>query len=143
MATKTSSFSPPDSGPIRSLAGMTAYTLLRVVVGVIMVAHGVKKVTRVSAFEDTVADRLGPGGVGGAGAEQDLTPELLRTLPQTVQDAFADAVTNGLHVVAIGGAIVGVLTFAVAWLIREVPLRDTNAEDADAAPDPLPDTAPA
>lgn len=56
MATKTSFLSPPDSGPIRSVAGMTAYTLLRVVVGVIMVAHGAQKVTRVSAFEDRVAD---------------------------------------------------------------------------------------
>jgi MFS family permease len=122
-------------------AGTGANTLARLIGGSLGVALLGSLFTR--SIEDTVADRLGPGGVGGAGAEQDLTPELLRTLPQTVQDAFADAVTNGLHVVAIGGAIVGVLTFAVAWLIREVPLRDTNAEDADAAPDPLPDTAPA
>jgi putative oxidoreductase len=56
MATKTSFLNPPDAGPIRSVAGMTAYTLLRLVVGVIMVAHGAQKVTRVAAFEDTVAD---------------------------------------------------------------------------------------
>ncbi len=47
---------PGVSGPIHSLAGMTAYTVLRVAVGVIMVAHGLQKLMGVSAFEDQVAD---------------------------------------------------------------------------------------
>lgn len=52
MITKTTSLSSaPGLGPIRSLAGTTAYTVLRVIVGVIMVAHGVQKLGDPSGFE--------------------------------------------------------------------------------------------
>ncbi|GCE01101.1 MDR family MFS transporter [Embleya hyalina] len=82
------------------------------------------------SVKDTIADRLGASG-GGTPVDDNLTPERLRSLPAPVRDAFADGMTNGLHAVAIGGAVIGVLTFAVAWFIREVPLRDTNAKAAD------------
>lgn len=119
-----------NSVEIRDMgAGNGANTLARLIGGSLSVALLGSLFT--NSVEDTLADRLGSSGAGSAPVDQDLTPELLRTLPQTVQDAFADAVTNGLHVVAIGGAIVGVLTFVVAWLIRELPLRDTNKTSAE------------
>lgn len=131
-----------NSVEIRDMgAGTGANTLARLIGGSLGVALLGSLFS--NRLEDTLADRLGPGGTGkGGGASGDLTPELLRKLPQTVQDAFGDAVTNGLHVVAIGGAVVGVLTFAVAWFIREVPLRDTNETSAKDAggPDAAPDT---
>ncbi|OPC80358.1 MFS transporter [Embleya scabrispora] len=83
------------------------------------------------SVEDTIADRLGASGGGGAPVDDNLTPERLRALPAPVRDAFADGMTSGLHAVAIGGAVIGVLTIAAAWLIREVPLRDTNAKAAE------------
>lgn len=129
-----------NSVEIRDMgAGTGANTLARLIGGSLGVALLGSLFS--NSVEDTLADRIGSGGTGGA-ASGDLTPELLRKLPQTVQDAFGDAVTNGLHVVAIGGAVVGVLTFAVAWFIREVPLRDTNETSAENAgvPDPAPST---
>ncbi|CAM5265862.1 DHA2 family efflux MFS transporter permease subunit OS=Streptomyces alboniger OX=132473 GN=CP975_19845 PE=4 SV=1 [Streptomyces alboniger] len=71
---------------------------------------------------DTLTDRLGEDGERLAGGHQ-VTPEVLRGLPEPVRDAFGAAVTGGLHGVMIGTAVLCALTFAAAWLIREVPLR--------------------
>lgn len=40
-------------------------------------------------------------------------------------------VASGLHAVAIGGAVAGVLTLLVGWFIREVPLRDTRQKPGE------------
>ncbi|MFK4067277.1 MDR family MFS transporter [Streptomyces sp. NPDC029674] len=71
---------------------------------------------------DTVTDRLGPDGERLAGGHE-LTPAVLDGLPEPARDAFRAGVTSGLHGVMIGTAALCAVTFAAAWLIREVPLR--------------------
>lgn len=51
------------------------------------------------------------------------TPEAVRGMPEGVRDAVGTAVTEGLHGVLIGAAVLGVVIFLAAWLMREVPLR--------------------
>jgi putative oxidoreductase len=56
MATETRTLpNIAGAGPIRSTAGLLGYTLLRVVVGLIMLAHGVQKIEGLSAWEGNVA----------------------------------------------------------------------------------------
>ncbi|MER7402050.1 hypothetical protein ABT373_06040 [Streptomyces sp. NPDC000070] len=69
----------------------------------------------------TVTDRLGADGARLTGGE--LTPELLRDLPEPVRHAFRTGVVDGLHGVALGTAALCAVAFAVSWLVREVPLR--------------------
>ncbi|SDH91758.1 drug resistance transporter, EmrB/QacA subfamily [Sinosporangium album] len=76
---------------------------------------------------------LGPGEAHrlvDAGAE--MTPALLHTLPDAVRDAYAAAVTNGLHGIVIGIAVVSLIAFAFAWFIREVPLPKDSPTDSPA-----------
>jgi EmrB/QacA subfamily drug resistance transporter len=78
-----------------------------------------------SRMEHTLIGRLGAQAghkiVSGGGH---VTPALLHRLPTVVRDAFQLGVTNGLHGVVMGGAILAAVAFAIAWLVREVPLRD-------------------
>lgn len=51
------------------------------------------------------------------------TPEAVRGMPDEVRDAVRTAVTEGLHGVLLGAALLGAVIFLAAWLMREVPLR--------------------
>ncbi|MER7723260.1 MDR family MFS transporter [Streptomyces sp. NPDC096323] len=51
------------------------------------------------------------------------TPEAVRGMPEGVREAVRTAVTEGLHGVLAGAAVLGVVIFLAAWLMREVPLR--------------------
>jgi EmrB/QacA subfamily drug resistance transporter len=76
-----------------------------------------------SRMEHTLVDRLGAATAHKITSGGQVTPALLRHLPAPVRDAFASGVTDGLHSVVLGGAVLAAAAFAVAWLIREVPLR--------------------
>ncbi|MEW1686628.1 MDR family MFS transporter [Streptomyces sp. NPDC091265] len=67
--------------------------------------------------------RLHSGGMpdGGAAAR---TPEAVRRMPDEVRDAVGTAVTDGVHGVLVGAALLGAVIFLAAWLMREVPLRE-------------------
>ncbi|WP_447039489.1 MDR family MFS transporter [Streptomyces sp. DSM 118878] len=91
---------------------------------------------------DTLTERLGKDGERLAGGHQ-LTPEALRGMPEPVRDAFGAAVTGGLHGVMTGTAVLCAVTLAVAWLIREVPLRSTPGTAASPAAAPPPGSPPA
>ncbi|WP_433359154.1 MDR family MFS transporter [Streptosporangium sp. CA-115845] len=85
-------------------------------------------------LQDTLIDRL--GAVTGARiASGQLTPGALAELPAAAREAVPFAVSNGIHAMALGAAALGALAFALAWFIREVPLRDwtPSAEPATAA----------
>ncbi|WP_329253446.1 MFS transporter [Actinoallomurus sp. NBC_01490] len=86
-------------------------------------------------LEHTLTDQLGSksGGSLTAGGVN-LSPAALHKLPQMVQDAFNLGVTNGVHGVVVGGAVLAFAGFLVAWLIREVPLRGSGPAAAPAAP---------
>jgi hypothetical protein len=94
-------------------------TLLRTIGGSLGVAVlGSVYTSRLTAG---VTDRLGADG--GRLTQGELTPGLLRDLPAPVRQAFRTGVVDGLHGVALGTAVLCAVAFAVAWLVREVPLR--------------------
>jgi hypothetical protein len=62
-----------------------------------------------------------------------VTPAALHTLPAPVRDAFKIGVTSGLHGTVVGGAVLALAGFVVAWFIREVPLRGSGPKPAPAA----------
>ncbi|MEU7579426.1 DHA2 family efflux MFS transporter permease subunit [Streptomyces sp. NPDC041068] len=108
---------PRDMG---AASGTT--TLLRTIGGSLGVA--VLGSVHTARMTDSLTDRLGQDGARLAGGHE-LTPEVLRSLPEPVRDAFRSAVTGGLHGIMIGTAALCAITFAAAWLIREVPLRSS------------------
>ncbi|MFE0133677.1 MDR family MFS transporter [Streptomyces sp. NPDC059037] len=67
------------------------------------------------------SSRLTSAGMPEGGTS--WTPEASWGMPEGVRDAVRVAVTGGLHGVALGVALLGAAAFAVAWLVREVPLR--------------------
>ncbi|WP_369169402.1 DHA2 family efflux MFS transporter permease subunit [Streptomyces sp. R28] len=114
MLITMNSAEPRDMG-----AASGTQTLLRTIGGSLGVAVlGSVYANRLAA---TVTDRLGADGKRLTGGE--LTPALLRGLPDPAQGAFRTGVVDGLHGVALGTAAVCAVAFAVSWLIREVPLR--------------------
>ncbi|MFJ2964884.1 MDR family MFS transporter [Streptomyces collinus] len=114
MLLTMNSAEPRDMGA----AGGTQ-TLLRTIGGSLGVAVlGSVYTSRLTAG---VTDRLGADA--GRLTQGELTPGLLRDLPAPVRQAFRTGVVDGLHGVALGTAVLCAVAFAVAWLVREVPLR--------------------
>jgi hypothetical protein len=52
-----------------------------------------------------------------------MEPATIQALPASVRTAYLDAFTGALHPVFLSAAAVAVLSFALAWLLKEVPLR--------------------
>ena len=80
-----------------------------------------------SKLTSTLTNGLGAAGgrlVSGGGA---IPPSVVLRLPAPVREVFQSGVVSGLHEVLIGGAVMGVLAFVVAWFVRHEPLRGTNA----------------
>lgn len=78
-----------------------------------------------------------------AGTDPNLTPAQAARLPEPVREGLRAAVTDGVHGVLLGTAVLAALAFAVAWLVREVPLRSSTeaapaSADRPAADRPLP-----
>ncbi|MEU4948160.1 MDR family MFS transporter [Streptomyces lavendulae] len=89
---------------------------------------------------DTMAERLGPQAAKAASSAQ-LDAASLEKLPEAVRDAYQHAVAAGTHSAFLLGACVAVLGFALAWFVKEVPLRgagpaQAGGEGAKAAPAP-------
>ncbi|MER7282661.1 MDR family MFS transporter [Dactylosporangium sp. NPDC000244] len=72
----------------------------------------------------TLDDRLGAADTGQILSGGKLTASVVRQLPAATQDAVHAAVTSGVHAIALAGAALGAVAFALAWLIRETPLRN-------------------
>jgi hypothetical protein len=51
---------------------------------------------------------------------------VIRHLPRGIHDAYIAAFAASLQPVFLVGACVGVVAFALTWLLREVPLRKTT-----------------
>ncbi len=64
-----------------------------------------------------------------------INPAGIRNLPPAAHDAFATSFSVALHPVFLMAAGVSVLAFAIAWLLRDLPLR-THAAVGDAIPPP-------
>src|SRR5918999_6024659 len=81
-----------------------------------------------SRVTDGLTDRLGPRGEALAEGGAQLTPAMLKQVPDTVRDAFMHAVTSGVGSVFLWGAGFAAVAFVVALFIREVPLRGDPVE---------------
>lgn len=72
---------------------------------------------------DKVVARLGSG--------VQLSPAAARHLPPTVHADFLQAFAHALHGVFLWGAAIAIVPFALSWLLKEVPLRDTLHRSAE------------
>lgn len=77
----------------------------------------------------------------GALASGNVDPSALATLPAGTRDAYVEAFTGSLNTVFLVAAAIGLLAFALTWLIRELPLRETvgtaGVGEAFAVPKPV------
>ena len=71
---------------------------------------------------------------------EDRQPGHVRHLPPALRQAFEDSFAAALHPVFVVAAAVSMLAFALAWLLREVPLR-TASHAGDAIPPPRDESA--
>jgi EmrB/QacA subfamily drug resistance transporter len=115
-----------NSVELRDMGAATgSVTLFRMVGGSLGVALLGSIYT--SKLTGALTSHLGAQGgklVSGGGA---IPPSVVLTLPAPVREAFQSGVVSGLHGVLIGGAVMGVLAFVVAWFVKHEPLRGTNA----------------
>ncbi|MGY1434183.1 MFS transporter [Streptomyces reniochalinae] len=72
-----------------------------------------------SSLSDKIGSRDASALVSSGSEDQS---DLVSQMPARVQEAWASAVTDGLHVVAIAGVVAGVIALVSAVLVREVPL---------------------
>ena len=79
------------------------------------------------------AGRQGRREVTSSGAQ--LDPKSLAKLPADDQDAYQHAVAAGTHPASCWGAVIGVVGFAAAWFVKEVPLRGGPAKPAESPED--------
>ncbi|GAB3832243.1 hypothetical protein ACFPIJ_57775 [Dactylosporangium cerinum] len=78
-------------------------------------------------LQATLGDRLGAAEAGRLLSGGELTAGAVRKLPAATQDAVHAAVTSGVHATAMAAAALGAVAFALAWLIRGRPLRESPA----------------
>lgn len=78
-----------------------------------------------AGLANQLAGRL-PPGTGAPAAD----PAALAALPESVATLYRQAYVAALHPVFLSAAAVALAAFALTWLLREVPLRETaRAED--------------
>jgi EmrB/QacA subfamily drug resistance transporter len=67
--------------------------------------------------------RLGAKGAALSAGGTQLTPAMLKHVPEATRDAVRSAITSGVTGVFLGAAAFAAVAFVVALFIREVPLR--------------------
>jgi hypothetical protein len=68
-----------------------------------------------------------PGGAGAHAAGGGVNPRQIAHLPPALRLDYLHAFTNSLSSVFLVASGVGVVAFALSWLIRQLPLRETVA----------------
>jgi EmrB/QacA subfamily drug resistance transporter len=63
----------------------------------------------------------------GSGSGATVNPAQIAHLPPALHAGYLHAFTNSLNAVFLVAAAVGAVAFAVSWLIKELPLRETVA----------------
>jgi predicted MFS family arabinose efflux permease len=123
-----------SSAPLRDVGAATgAATFLRNMGG----SLGVSILGSVYAhtLTESITTHAGPAAAGNAGSSAArMTPELLRSLPDTARHLFQQAVTDGIGAVFTWGAVVAGTGLLVALAIRHVPLRGFAAAADKPAP---------
>jgi EmrB/QacA subfamily drug resistance transporter len=81
----------------------------------------------VSLFGAIFAAGLASGLAGrmpaGAGLPAATDPASIAALPPAVREVYLEAFTAALHPVYLSAAALGALAFALAWLLKEIPLQ--------------------
>jgi EmrB/QacA subfamily drug resistance transporter len=87
----------------------------------------------VSLFGAIFANRLGSELAAvlpvGAHVPTQANPEAIRHLPGAIRDPYILGFSESLHPVFLAASGLMVLAFALTWLLREVPLRETAAAE--------------
>ena len=76
-------------------------------------------------LQSELADRLPPG----TEVPSAVSPSLVDRLPPGAHEAYLDAFSAALTPVFVVAAAAGAVAFALTWLLREVPLRQTTRSD--------------
>jgi hypothetical protein len=80
----------------------------------------------VALFGAIFVNRLHAHVPPGLPVPKTVDPATVRHLPPPVHDVYVSAFAVSLRPVFLVGAAVGVVAFALTWLLREVPLRKTT-----------------
>jgi EmrB/QacA subfamily drug resistance transporter len=73
---------------------------------------------------------LPPGSVPAEGVGMNISPRTVAAMPQAMRDAYASGVTSALDTVFLVATVIGLIGFALIWLLPEKPLRETVAARA-------------
>ncbi|HEU4959493.1 MAG TPA: MDR family MFS transporter [Sphingomonas sp.] len=80
-------------------------------------------------FAGSLGSELAQRMPAGAALPTATDPAAIAALPPAVRDAYLEAFTAALHPVFLSAAAIAAFAFAIAWLLREAPLKvDTRAE---------------
>ncbi len=71
-------------------------------------------------------ERLAATGPALDAATLANSPQAIRRLPPSVAEGVIDALASGVHAVFLAALPIAVLGFLLAWLLREIPLRETT-----------------
>ena len=80
-----------------------------------------------------------PGAQIKPSSFQQINPVTVQQLPGQMQHAVFAAISHGVETVFIWAAPASLIVFALAWLIKEIPLRgraDTPGPGNSPAPEP-------
>ncbi|MEU3346786.1 MDR family MFS transporter [Streptomyces sp. NPDC006700] len=81
-----------------------------------------------TTLTDSVVSHGGmTAGSGGSASVSQMTPEVLKSLPEAARHVFQQAVTDGVSSVFTWGAVVACAGLLIALFIRHVPLRGFDA----------------
>jgi EmrB/QacA subfamily drug resistance transporter len=85
-----------------------------------------------SLFTNFLKDRIGPAlAASGAPPAAARSPQVLHHLPHDVAAPIVGAYADSLDLVFLCAAPVALVGFVVAWLLKEVPLREMDAVAVD------------
>jgi EmrB/QacA subfamily drug resistance transporter len=85
-----------------------------------------------SLFTNFLEDRIGPAlAAGGAPPAAAQSPQALHELPHDLAAPIVGAYADSLGLVFLCAAPVAVVGFVVAWLLKEVPLREMETVAVD------------
>jgi EmrB/QacA subfamily drug resistance transporter len=77
-------------------------------------------------FANSLRSKLAAHIPPGVHAPKNVSPSVVRQLPPALHRIYVDAIASSLHPVFVVASGIAVFAFALTWLLREVPLRDTT-----------------
>ncbi len=135
LLTTMNTAAPRDMG-----AATGTVTLVRTLGGSLGVA--VLGAVHSSRVSDILTERLGADTAGRLTSGGELTPALLDGLPAQVRLTVEESVSSGLRGVVLGAAVLALIAFGIALLVRAAPAPAAVTTPGPAAPDDTRDKNP-